>query len=290
MRIGLLSRGVRNYATRRLIRAANALGHRVTLLDPFNCTLALDGSKPWVTHNGRSVDRLDVLLPRLSPQTSKYGLEVIAHFELAGVRSVNSSASVELARHKWRSLRALSKAGLPIPPSFAAGSTEFLDKPIARVGGYPFLIKPFEGTQGVGMMLFETPLTAKSALDTLWNLRQDYVAQQFYAEAAGHDVRALVIGDCVVGAMERIATEGDFRANVHRGGLGKAVTLSDPMAELAVRATQALGLEIAGVDMLTTHDGPVILEANPSPGFEGFEQATKQDVAHRIIEYVAQTR
>lgn len=287
LRIGILSRGKRNHATRRLAEAANELGHRVSLMDPFDCTLFLDGQRPYVAHNGRSVDRLDGLVPRLSPQTSKYGLEVVAHFETAGVASVNSAAAIELARHKWRSLRTLAAHGVPTPASFVAGNAAFLDKSIARIGGYPFLIKPFEGTQGVGIMLFETPLTAKSALDTLWNLRQDYVAQTFYSEAAGRDIRVLVVGGKAIGAMERLASDGDFRANVHRGAIGRAIRVTDEIEEIALRAVRAMDLRVAGVDLLSTRDGLVVLEVNPSPGFEGFEEATKQDVARVIMEYVA---
>jgi len=286
LRIGILSRGKRNYATRRLAEAANALGHRVSLMDPFDCTLYLDGRQPYVAHKGRSVDRLDGIIPRLSAQTSKYGLEVVAHFETAGVPSVNPSAAIEIARHKWRSLRTLAAHGLPVPASFVAGSVAFLDRSIERVGGYPFLIKPSEGTQGVGILLFETPLTAKSALDTLWNLHQDYVAQTFYEEAAGRDIRVLVVGGRVLGAMERIASPGDFRANVHRGGIGRAIPLTEEMEHIALRAVAAMNLRIAGVDLLNTRDGLIVLEVNPSPGFEGFEEATKQDVARQIMSYV----
>lgn len=286
-RIGILSRGKRNYSTRRLAEAANALGHWVTLMDPFDCTLYLDGHRPYVTHNGRSVDGLDGIVPRLSPQTSRYGLEVVAHFEAAGVPTVNSAAAIEVARHKWRSLRTLATHGLPTPASFVAGSVASLDKSIARIGGYPFLIKPFEGTQGVGIMLFETPLTARSALDTLWNLRQDYVAQRFYEEAAGRDIRVLVVGGRAIGAMERLTTRGDFRANLHRGGVGRSIPLLPDVEEVALRAVKVLNLQIAGVDLLRTREGLVLLEVNPSPGFEGFEEATQLDVARLMMEYVA---
>ncbi|MDA1191564.1 MAG: RimK family alpha-L-glutamate ligase [Candidatus Poribacteria bacterium] len=285
MRIGIITRGNKNYSTKRLIRAANALGHRVTLLDPWDCTLYLQSGQPSITHNGRSVERLDALIPRLSSATAKYGLEVVSQFEHIGVPSVNPSSAIETARNKWRTLRVLSAAKLPISPSFAAGSTEHLDKPISRIGGYPFLIKPFEGTQGGGIMLFETPMTAKSALDTLWSLKQDYIAQRFHHEAAGRDVRVLVVGKRALGAMERVAQQGEFRANVHRGALGRQMTLTEEISTLAVAAAQAVGLGIAGVDLLRTDEGLVLLEVNPSPGFEGFETTTLRDVATEMVRY-----
>lgn len=288
MRIGILARGKKNYATRRLVEAGHQLGHRMTLMDPFDCALYLAAGRSQIAHNGRSVDRLEVLIPRLSPQTAKYGLEVVSHFELAGVPCVNGSAALEVARHKWRSLRVLAEAGLPIPPTFTTGGSRFLDQAVKRIGGYPFIAKPFEGTQGTGILLMETPTTAKSAVDTLCALRQDYVFQEFYPEAAGRDVRALVVGDKVLGAMERIATNGEFRANMHRGGVGIAMPLSDELASLAAKAARAVGLDIAGVDILLTRDGPVVLEVNPSPGFEGFEQATHADVALEMMRFAVE--
>ncbi|GIX05678.1 MAG: putative alpha-L-glutamate ligase [Candidatus Poribacteria bacterium] len=285
MRIGILSRGRLNYSTRRLGRAANRRGHRVTLMDPFDCTMFVAAGRPRILHRGRSVEGLHVLIPRLSSATARYGLEVIAHFEWVGVPSVNPAEAIATARNKWRALRALSEAGVPVPASFAAGSTEGLERAVARIGGYPFLIKPFEGTQGNGLILLETATTAALTLDTLWNLRQDYVAQRFYAESAGSDVRVLVVGDRVLGAMQRVAAPGEFRANFHRGGLGRAIPIEEEIAELAVRAARAVGLGVAGVDLLLTHEGPVVLEVNPSPGFEGFEQATGADVADAIVAY-----
>jgi ribosomal protein S6--L-glutamate ligase len=283
MRIGVLSRGRQNYTIRRIMEAAHAQRHRVTLMDPFDCTLYIRAGRPLIAHNGRSVDRLDVLLPRLSPQTARYGIEVVAHFEDAGVPSVNPSGAIETARSKWRTLRALSRQGIPVPPSFAAGSARFLDKAVGRIGGYPFLIKPFEGTQGLGIMLFETPLTARSAMDTLWALRQDYVAQEFYPEATGRDTRVLVVAGRALGAMERIAMPGDFRANVHQGALGRAVPFDPAVESLAVCAAAAVGLRVTGVDLLLTESGPVVLEVNPSPGFEEFERVTGCDVAAAIV-------
>ena len=284
MRIGILSRAQHSYATTRLATAARKRGHRVTLMDPFECALYLASGGPRVTHRGRSVERLDVLVPRLSSATAAYGLEVVAHFESSGVPSVNPSDAIATARHKWRTLRILADSGLPIPASFAAGDPDDLDRAIKRVGGYPFIAKPFHGTGGEGIMLFETPLTAKSALDTVWNLRQDYVGQRFYAQIES-DLRVLVVGSRVLGGMERVAREGDFRSNMHRGAMGRAVAVPTEVADLAISAARAVQLGIAGVDMLRVSHGAVVLEVNPSPGFEGFEQVTHHDVADAMIRY-----
>jgi len=284
MRIGILSRQHRSYSTRRLARAARALGHRVTLMDPFDCTLYVGAGKPQITHRGRSVDGLDVLVPRLSSATAAYGLEVVTYFEDVGVPSVNAARAIETARSKWRSLRVLSSHGVPVPPSFCAGNPDVLDRAIKRVGGYPFIAKPFAGTQGEGIMLFETPLTAKSALDTVWNLRQDYVAQRFYDDVRA-DIRVFVVGGSVLGGMARVAMEGDFRSNTHRGAMGRPTSVAEHLSELAVRATHAVGLGVAGVDILDVGTRGVVLEVNPSPGFEGFEYVTGQDVATEIVRY-----
>ena len=254
-------------------------------MDPFHCTLYLEAGRPRITYRGRSVERLDVVIPRLSSATAKYGLEVVAHFEMLGVPCVNGAEAIRTARHKWQSLRRLAERGLPIPRTFAAGDTEFLERSVRRIGGYPFLIKPFEGTQGTGILLFETPLTARSALDTLWSLRQDYLAQEFHPEAAGRDLRVLVVGGRAIGAMERMASEGEFRANYHRGGFVRSARLGDELASIAVTAAETLELGVAGVDLIRTRRGLLLLEANPSPGFEGFEQTTQTDVADAIVRY-----
>lgn len=285
MRIGIISRGKKNYSTRRLVEAAHELDHRVTLMDPWDCTMYLAAGGPGITHNERSVEGLDVVIPRLGTATADYGLEVVAHFQHVGVPCVNGAAAIETARHKWRSLRVLAERGLPVPATFLAGAPGDLDRGVKRVGGYPLITKPFEGTQGSGLMLFETPLTMKSALTAFWDMGKNFIAQEFSPEASGRDIRVLVVGGSVIGAMERVAAEGDFRANLHRGGHARAIRASEEIAEIAVRATSALGLGISGVDLLRLGGELVVLEVNPSPGFEGFEQATRLDVARVMIKH-----
>jgi ribosomal protein S6--L-glutamate ligase len=285
MRIGIISRGKKNYSTLRLVKASNELGHRVTLMDPWDCTMYIATGGPAITHNERSVEGLDVVIPRLGSATAEYGMELVAHFEHVGVPSVNGAGAIELARHKWRSLRVLAEHGLPVPATFLAGAVGDLDRGVKRVGGYPLITKPFQGTQGSGIMLFETPLTMKSALLAFWNMGKNFIAQEFSPEASGRDIRVLVVGDEVIGAMERVAAEGDFRANLHRGGQARAIRASDEITDLAVRAAAAVGLGIAGVDMLRMGNDLVVLEVNPSPGFEGFEEATRRDVARVMVKH-----
>jgi ribosomal protein S6--L-glutamate ligase len=285
MRIGIISRGKKNYSTLRLIKAANELDHRVTVMNPWDCTMYIAAGGPAITHNERSVEGLDVIIARLGTATAEYGLEVVSHFEHVGVPAVNGATAIETARHKWRSLRVLSEHGLPVPATFLAGAVDDLDRGIKRVGGYPLITKPFEGTQGSGIMLFETPLTMKSALHAFWSMGKNFIAQEFSPEASGRDIRVLVVGGQVIGAMERIAAEGDFRANLHRGGQARAIRVSEEMADLAVRSADALDLGISGVDMLRLGDELVVLEVNPSPGFEGFEEATRRDVARVMIKH-----
>ena len=284
MRIGILSRNKRSYATRNISKAARTMGHRVTVMDPFDCTLYMGAGKPSVTHHGRSVERLDVIIPRFSLATAAYGIEVLAQFEELHVPSVNSSRAIETARNKWRAMRALANCGIPVPASFAAGNPADLDRAIKRIGGFPCVAKPFQGSAGQGIMLFETPLTAKSALDTLWNLRQDYITQRFFMDVDA-DIRVFVVGDRILGAMERIPQVGDFRGNMHRGAMGRVIPVDDQLTELAIGAARAIGLGVAGVDVLRLRGTSVVLEANPSPGFEGFESVTGQDVAREIIAY-----
>ncbi|MCY4568937.1 MAG: RimK family alpha-L-glutamate ligase, partial [Candidatus Poribacteria bacterium] len=200
---------------------------------------------------------------------------------------VNRAQAIAAARHKFHSLRILAQHGLPIPPSLTVGSATFLENAVAEVGNYPFILKPFHGTHGTGVMLLDTPTSLTSTVDALCDLHQDYVIQPFIAEAGGVDIRVLVVGGEAVAAMKRSAPPGEFRANIHKGASGEAVALSDEYTRLAIEAAAALELEVAGVDLLQTNKGPVVLEVNPSPGFEELESVTGIDIAGVIIEFVA---
>lgn len=286
MKIGILSRGPQNHSTRSLSEAAFKAGHAVEVLDPFGFYLHISNDKNRITYQGKPAEDFDVLIPRLSRTTVRYGEEVVAHFEWIGTPVVNRARSIAAARHKFHSLRILAQHGLPIPPSLTVGSAAFLEGAVAEMGDYPFILKPFHGTHGTGVMLLDTPTSLTSAVDALCDLHEDYVIQPFIAEAGGVDIRVLVVGGKAIAAMKRSAPVGEFRANVHRGASGEAVSLPDAYIDVAIRAAAALELEIAGVDLLQTNAGPVVLEVNPSPGFEELESVTGINIADAIVEFV----
>ena len=286
MKIGILSRGPQNHSTRRLSETALTAGHAAEILDPFGFYLHIGGTGNRITYHGKPAEDFDVIVPRLSRTTAQYGEEVLAHFEWIGTPVVNRAKAIAAARHKFHSLRLLAQHGLPIPPSLTVGSAAFLEDAVAEVGEYPFILKPFHGTHGTGVMLLDTPTSLTSAVDALCDLHQDYVIQSFIAEAGGVDIRVLVVGGEVVAAMKRRAPPGEFRANIHKGASGETITLPDEYIRLAIEAAAALELKIAGVDLLQTNEGPVVLEVNPSPGFEELESVTGIDIAGAIIEFV----
>ena len=286
MKIGILSRGPQNHSTRSLSEAAFKAGHTAEILDPFGFYLHIGNDNSRITYHGKPAEDFDVLIPRLSRTTVRYGEEVVAHFEWIGTPVVNRARAIAAARHKFHSLRILAQHGLPIPPSLTVGSAAFLESAVAEMGNYPFILKPFHGTHGMGVMLLDTPTSLTSAVDALCDLHEDYVIQPFIAEAGGVDIRVLVVGGKAVAAMKRSAPVGEFRANVHRGASGKAVSLPDAYTDVAIRAAAALELEIAGVDLLQTNAGPVVLEVNPSPGFEELESVTGINIANAIVEFV----
>ncbi|MCG9129040.1 RimK family alpha-L-glutamate ligase [Candidatus Poribacteria bacterium] len=285
MKIAILSRGPENHSTRSLVSAAEKMGYTPTVRDPFGFYLQIGGTGPKISYDGIPSDEIDVVIPRLSGATAKYGIEVLSHFEWLGTPVVNSSSSIEKARHKFRSLRVLAEHDLPIPSSLTVGSASFLDLAVEHLGEYPYIMKPFYGTHGIGVMLLDTPVSLKSAVETMCDLHRDYVIQSFVEEAAGVDIRVLIIGGEVIGAMKRCAIPGEFRANIHQGANGQTLSLSNEYSQIAIAAASALDLGIAGVDLLQTKDGPVILEVNPSPGFEELESVTGVDIAEKMVQY-----
>lgn len=288
MNIAILSRGPENHSTRSLVEAAEKAGHTVKVRDPFGFYLQIGGTGQRITYDGIPSEDFDVVIPRLSSATARYGGEVVSHFEWIGIPVVNSASAIATARHKFRSLRVLAQHGLPVPPSLTVGSATFLDDAVPEIGDYPFILKPFYGTHGIGVMLLDTPTSLSSAVETMCDLHRDYIIQSFIAEAAGVDIRVLVVGGKPIAAMKRSAVPGEFRANIHQGANGEAIKLSDEYRRLATEAANVLKLGIAGVDILETKNGPVILEVNPSPGFEELASVTKIDIAKVMIEYAVQ--
>jgi ribosomal protein S6--L-glutamate ligase len=283
--VAILSRKRSLYSTTRLVEACKQRGHRPIVLDTLRCNMVLARGAPRMTYRGVEVRGVDVVIPRIGASITGYGLAVVNHFDMMGVPVVNNSVPIARSRDKLRCLQLLARFGLDIPRTVMAHDRSDVDRLVEEVGGLPAIIKLSRGTQGVGVMIASTLAEVRSILDTFWDLGQEIVLQEFIQESRGRDVRALVVGDRVVGAMRRQAKRGEFRSNLHRGGEGKAVKLSSEYVQAAVRAAQIIGLEVAGVDILESNQGPKIMEVNSSPGLEGVERATHRDIAGAVIEH-----
>jgi ribosomal protein S6--L-glutamate ligase len=281
--IGILSRKKSLYATRRLVETAKALGAAPRLIDVLRCNLALEADNARLFHKGKEVPQLSVALPRIGASVTAAGLSVVRQLEAIGVPMVNGSSAIWRSRDKLAALQQLAAAGVRIPRTVLARAGDDVSRLVSQVGGLPAILKLLQGTQGVGVMIAHSEAEVTSILGTLWDLGQEILLQEFVAESRGTDVRALVVGDRVVAAMRREAKRGEFRSNIHRGGAGTAIDLPSEYAEAAVRAAQVLGLDVAGVDLLESSDGPKVLELNSSPGFEGLEKATGMDIAREIV-------
>ena len=285
MKIAILSRAAQNHSTRRLTEAAHSAGHVAHVLSPFGFNLQIGGTGKRIYYEGVPTEDYDVVVPRLSAATAVYGGEVVSHFEWVGIPVINCATPIANARNKFRTLRILAAQGLPVPPSFTAGSADFLDRAVSETGDYPFLMKPFQGTHGDAFLLLDTRTSLASAVGAMCDLHQDYVIQPFIKDSGVLDLRVIVVGGKVIAAMKRVAQAGEFRSNIHRGGYGTIVELPTQCVETAIGATAAMDLEVAGVDMLHTADRPLILEVNPSPGFEEIETVTGIRIAEAIITF-----
>lgn len=288
MKIAILSRKPSLYSTSRLAEAARQRGALVSVLDPLQCLVKLSKKKPEVFHSGERVAGLDGVIPRIGASITFYGLAVLRQFEMMGVFPANESQAIARSRDKLRSLQLLSRHDIGIPPTAFVRRREDLRSAIRRVGGAPVILKLLEGTQGKGVILAESAKSAESVLDAMHSLGQNILIQAFVAEAGGSDYRAIVVGRRVVAAMERQAGEGEFRSNLHRGGTARAVELDELYRATAVHAAEALGLNIAGVDLIPSKEGPMVLEVNSSPGLEGIEGATGVDVAGAMVDFVVE--
>ncbi len=287
MVVAILSRNRKLYSTRRLVQATKALGHRSLVLDTLRCNLVLARERPQIFYRGEEVTGVGVVLPRIGASITGYGLAVVNQFDMMGVPVLNNSIPIARSRDKLRALQLLSRFGMDIPRTVMCRYRDEVPLAVEQVGGVPCIVKLIQGTQGVGVMIANAMDEVKGMLDTLWTLGQEILLQELIEESRGRDVRALVVGDRVVGAMRREARKGVFRSNLHRGGLGTAVQLSHEEEEAAVRAARVLGLDVAGVDLLESDDGPKVMELNSSPGFEGLERATGLDIAGAMIAQAA---
>lgn len=286
MKIAILSRNSSLYSTKRLVEAGKARGHEIEVIDTLKCYMDITSTKPMVYYNNRALDDYDAIIPRIGASITFYGTAVIRQFEMMGVFSLNESVAIARARDKLRSLQLLSRKGLGLPVTGFAHSTKMTQELIKLVGGAPLVVKLLEGTQGKGVVLAETDAAAESVIDAFREMDANILVQEFIKEARGSDIRCFVVGDQVVASMMRTAKEGEFRSNLHRGGTAKIIQITKEEERAALDATKALGLNLAGVDMLRSARGPLIMEVNSSPGLNGIETATGKDVAGMIIEYL----
>lgn len=283
MRIVILSRNPRLYSTRRLKEAAEARGHEALVLDHLRCSLIGEHQNPRIIYNGEDLIDVDAVIPRIGASVTFYGTAVVRQFEMQKVFPVNSSISIVRSRDKLRSLQIFSRHDIGIPKTVFTNHPKNVEALIRELGGAPVVIKLLEGTQGIGVVLAETKKAAKSVVEAFHGLKANMLIQEFIAEAGGADIRAFIVDGKVVGAMKRQGAEGEFRSNLHRGGSAKAVRLTAAQRVLALGAAKAMGLTMAGVDMLESSRGPLVLEVNSSPGLEGIEAATGKDIAATII-------
>ena len=286
MRIGVLSFSPSVYSTRRLREAATARGHSLQAFNAFDFTLSLKDSGLHLHYRTKEFDRPDVVIPRMSSAASPFGLAVVRQVELDGIPTINCADAIARSRDKMASLQCLVKSKIPIPATaYLSGQRDILDA-VEIVGGAPVVIKLLNGTQGVGVMLAESCRGAEAIVETMQLVQQQVLIQHFVSESRGKDLRAFVVDREVVASMRRIACGDEFRSNVHRGAKTEAIELDQNTKKIAVSAAAAMGLSIAGVDLLESNDGMLVMEVNASPGLEGIEGATGIDVATKIIECV----
>lgn len=289
MKIGILSRGKKLYSTRRLVEAAQERGHEPQMIDVLKCYMNITANDPTVFYKDKGDSeklRPDALIPRIGASVTAYGCAVLRQFEVGGIYSINESIAIVRSRDKLRAHQLLARKGVGQPITSYAHSADATANLIASVGGAPLIVKVIESTHGNGVILAETNKAAESLINAFRGLRADFLVQEFIKESGGSDIRCFVIGDKVIAAMQRSAQPGEFRSNLHRGGTPAAVKLRPDERKLAVRAAQVMGLDLAGVDLIRSSHGPLVLEVNSSPGLEGIERTTGKDIAGAIIDYI----
>ncbi|WP_013324685.1 30S ribosomal protein S6--L-glutamate ligase [Gloeothece verrucosa] len=287
MKIAILSQDPSLYSTKRLKEAGEMQGHEMRVINYLRCYMNITSHNPTVVYNGKPLENFDAVIPRIGASRTFYGTAVVRQFEVIGVFSANESQAISRSRDKLRCLQILAREGIGLPVTGFAHATEDIDGLLETVGGAPVVIKLLEGTQGIGVVLAETKQAAKSVIEAFRGLEANILVQEYIKEAAGVDLRCFVVGGKVIAAMKRQGAEGEFRSNLHRGGKAEQVKLTPEERSTAIRAAKAMGLRVAGVDLLRSNHGPVVMEVNSSPGLEGIEKATGIDVAGKIIDFVA---
>ena len=288
MKIAMLARNPNLYSHKRLVEAAEAKGHEIDIINTIQCNMNITAHRPQVIYQGESLTLkgYDAVIPRIGASITFYGLAVLRQFEMMGVWPLNESVAIGRSRDKLRSLQLLSREGIGLPVTGFANAASHAEEMIKMVNGPPVVIKLLEGTQGIGVILSNTMASAKSVFEAFRGAKINILVQEFIKEAGGADIRAFVIGSRVVGAMMRQGAPGEFRSNLHRGGSPMKIRITPEERSTAVRAAKVMGLNVAGVDLLRSNHGPVLMEVNSSPGLEGIEKATGLDVAGQIISYI----
>ncbi len=286
MKIAIMSRNPRLYSTRRLVEEGEKRGHQMRVIDTLRCYMNIASSNPSIHYKGEALTGYDAVIPRIGASITFYGTAVLRQFEMMGVFPLNESVAITRARDKLRSLQLLSRKGIGLPVTGFASAPDDVPDLIDMVGGAPLVIKLLEGTQGIGVVLAETRKAAESVIEAFMGLDADIMVQEFIKEAGGADIRCFVVGDKVIAAMKRQAKDGEFRSNLHRGGTASLVRITPAERKTAVDAAKAMGLNVAGVDILRSSRGPLVMEVNSSPGLNGIEAATGKNVAAMIIEFI----
>lgn len=286
MKIAILSRNSKLYSTSRLVQAAKERGHEVRVLDVLHCYMDITSNSPKIHYKGEILQDFDAVIPRIGASVTFYGTAVLRQFEVMGVFPLNESVAISRSRDKLRSLQLLSRKGIGLPVTGFAHKPDDVQDLIKMVGGAPLVIKLLEGTQGIGVVLAETKKAAESVIEAFMGLKANILVQEFIGEAGGADIRCFVVGDKVVATMKRQGAEGEFRSNLHRGGNASLIKITPEERSTAVRAARTMGLNLAGVDLLRSNHGPLVMEVNSSPGLEGIESSTGKDIASMIIQFV----
>lgn len=286
MNIAILSQHPEFYSTRRLVEVAQERGHYVKVIDTNSCYMNITSINPSIHYKGEVLESFDAVIPRIGADITFYGTSVVRQFETMGVYSINKSLAITRSRDKLRSMQILAGNGVGLPVTGFANSPDDIQDVIKMVGGAPLVIKLLEGTQGLGVVLAETHKAAESVLQAFMELKANILVQEYIKEANGADIRCFVIGDKVVAAIKRQAPEGEFRSNVHRGGEATTIKITPAERLIATQAAKLMGLSMAGVDILRSNKGPVVMEINSSPGLEGIEKATQKDIASLIIQHI----
>lgn len=286
MKIAILSRRTQLYSTHRLLEEAKRRGHNVRVIDTLRCYMNINARQPSIHYRGEVLAEFDAVIPRIGASVTFYGCAVVRQFEMMGVYVVNSSIAITRSRDKLRALQLLSRKGIGLPITGFADSPDDIGDLIDMVGGAPLVVKLLEGTQGIGVLLAETKQAAESVIEAFLDLDTHIMVQEYIKEAKGADIRCFVVGGKVVAAMQRQAKTGEFRSNIHRGGRASLIKITSEERQTAIRAAKIMGLSVAGVDLLRSSRGPLVMEVNSSPGLEGIEKATGKNIAGMIIEFI----